>query len=104
MGFLHRLAALLCAASFCYAQRPDFGPGGPGGMGQRTKLLDQFDKDGDGHLDAAERKAAREYLATQPRRGRGGFGGFGRGSTVAAGKPGPKLKPSDVKMYGKEPL
>ena len=31
----------------------------------------QFDKDGKGYLSAAERKAAREYLATQPRRGRG---------------------------------
>ena len=55
-------------------------------MGQRTKLLDQFDKDGDGYLNAAERKAAREYLATHPRgggRGRGGFfGGGGAASEV----------------------
>src|SRR5881394_953971 len=49
---------------------PPFGPGrpggggfgGPGGMQQETKLLKQFDKDGDGRLNAAERKAAREFL------------------------------------------
>ncbi len=93
---------------------PDFGPGGPGGgrgfgMGQRTKLLEQFDKDGDGHLNATERKAAREYLATRPAggRGRGGFGrgGFGRGGMdTGPVAPGPKLKPTDVKSYGNEPL
>ena len=78
------------------------GPGGPGGMGQRRELLPQFDKDGDGYLNTVERKAAREYLAAQPRRGRGG-GMFGGGSSIV-GKPGPKLKPSDVKSYGSEKL
>src|SRR2546426_6880191 len=45
-----------------------FGPGGPsrGGFGgmmrQKTILVDQFDKDGDKRLNAAERKAAREFL------------------------------------------
>src|SRR2546426_12826599 len=49
---------------------PPFGPGGPGGRGfggpggmqQETKLLKQFDKDGDGRLNSAERKAARGLL------------------------------------------
>lgn len=103
----------LFAASLAIAQPPDFGGrgfggfggGGRGGMGQRTKLLPQFDKEGKGYLDAAERKAAREYLATQPRRGRGGFGGgrvFGAARTPPV--PGPSLKPSAVKSYTTEPL
>src|SRR3954471_5501930 len=79
----------LCTVSAAIAQPPDFGGrgfggggfggpggrGGPGGPGQRVKLLPQFDKEGKGYLNSAERKAAREYLASQPRRGRGGFGG-----------------------------
>jgi hypothetical protein len=112
---------LVFFATLALGQPPNFGPpgfgpgpGGPGGfggrggfgMGQRTKVLDQFDKDGDGHLNAAERKAAREYLATRPRggRGRGGFGGFGGGGNAEPAKPGPQLKPGDVKSYGNEPL
>ena len=113
------LIYLLASAAYCVlliAQPPDFGgrggpggrggfggPGGPGGMGQRTALLEKFDKDGDGYLNAAERKAAREYVATMPRRGRG-MGGFGGGGSSIQGKPGPKMKPSDVKKYGNEPL
>ena len=87
LGSLHFRSfalALACgAACLAFAQPPNFGGGfggGRGGMGQRIKLLPRFDKDGKGFLNAAERKAAREYLATQPRRGRGGFGrGFGGG-------------------------
>src|SRR5687767_10153128 len=51
---------------------PRFGPGGPGpggGMGQGgmgaqpdLELVKQFDKDGNKRLNAAERKAAREFL------------------------------------------
>jgi hypothetical protein len=56
-----------------------FGPGGPGGFGgpfgQQQKLVKQFDKDGDGRLNAEERKAAREFLRKQG----GGFGGKGFG-------------------------
>jgi hypothetical protein len=95
------------------AQPPDFGfgrggpggPGGPGGMGQHTQILAQFDKDGDGYLNAAERKAARAYLASTPRRGGRGFGGGGfGGGNLTPGRPGPKVKPSDVKTYTDEPL
>src|SRR5215467_5322343 len=126
------IALALCAVSIAVAQPPDFGgrgfgpggfgggfggpggrgfPGGPGGPGQRIKLVEKFDKDGKGYLNAAERKAAREYLAAQPRRGRGGFGG-GRGFGGGPGfggpqtppSPGPALKPSGVKSYASEPL
>jgi hypothetical protein len=75
------------------AQPGPGGPGGPGGFGGRgpgggvrpdIELVEQFDKDANGWLNAEERKAARAHLATQPRRGpmgrgrgRGGPGGFG---------------------------
>ncbi|MEO5959392.1 MAG: hypothetical protein ABIR80_09760, partial [Opitutaceae bacterium] len=82
------------------------GPGGgrgPAGPQPEIKLLKQFDKDGDGLLNASERKAAREYLAANPvpRRGRGGRGG---GATQQPPKPGEQLTAADVKTYGKEPL
>jgi hypothetical protein len=93
-----------CAAM---AQSPDFGGFGGRGFGpgqQEVKLLEKFDKDGDGILNAAERKAARDYLATQPQGRRGGRGGFGRSGSQEPPVPGPQLKPSDVKAYGSEPL
>jgi hypothetical protein len=98
----------LWAATLASAQPPGFGGrgfgGGRGGPGQRAKLLPQFDKEGKGYLDAAERKAAREYLATQPRRGRfGGGRGFGGGASPPP-TPGPSLKPSGVRGYTSEPL
>src|SRR2546426_3989728 len=95
---------------------PPFGPGGPGGMQQETKLLKQFDKDGDGRLNPAERKAAREFLQKEGASGRGpsGFGGRGgrrgpggfggRGENQEPAKPGPKVSPSGVKSFSGEPL
>lgn len=82
------------------AQRGGFG----GPMQQERKIVAQFDKNGDKRLDAAERKAAREWLATQPA---GGFGGrrggpFGGGGT--APEPGRKLTPADVKSYPNAPV
>jgi len=83
-----------------------FGPGGPGGMMQaETKLVKQFDKDGDKRLNREERKAARGFMAKQPaNRGpggpggrRGGFGPPGQSRTPA--QPGPKLSPADVKSF-----
>ena len=74
-------------------------------MGQERKVLAQFDKNGDKRLDADERKAAREWLATQPASGFGGRGGFGRGGPPAPVVPGRKLAPADVKAYpGTVPL
>jgi hypothetical protein len=86
-----------------------FGPGGPGGMHQVRKLVKQFDRDGNGWLNGAERKAAREFLAKEGGsgfRGPGGRGGrfFGPGESQAAGQPGPKLSPSDVKTFSEAPL
>ncbi len=83
---------------------PPFGPGGfPGG--EERKLVAQFDKNGDKWLNQAERKAAREFLASEPARGFGRRGGFrgGRGG-MAPGTPGSKLSPADVKSYSSAAL
>src|SRR5262245_509252 len=86
---------------------PPFGPGGPSGpggfMGQTRAVVKDHDKDGDGRLNLAERNAAREALKNQRAGGRGpgGFGppgAFGRGGQEPA-KPGPTVKPEDVKAY-----
>lgn len=103
--------ALLSSAlvAVVHAQPPGGrGFGGFGGVQPERKLLKQFDRDGDGLLNAAERKAAREFIAENPTPTRGpggrgrGFGGFGGGGE--AGKPGVPLKPADVKAYGAEPF
>jgi len=108
-------AALLafCLTAPLHAQ-PGFGPpqfggggpggrgfGGPGGMGQKRPILKQFDKDGDGYLNAEERKAAREAMG-----GQGGFRGRGRGGpgNQEAPKPNSKLTPAEAKSYPDEPL
>ena len=100
---------------------PQFGPGGggrgPGGFGgmtqPETKLVKQFDKDGDGRLNAAERKPAREFLQKEREEGRGrrGFGPRGgpggggrRGPSHEAPKAGKRLTPTDVKSFPEAPL
>jgi spore coat protein CotH len=87
--------------------------GGMSGNKKSVKLLEKFDKDGDKMLNAAERKAARTYLASSYGQGGfGGFGGFGGGWGGAPGgggmggssKPGVKLSPADAKSGGDAPL
>ncbi len=103
-----RVVLVLGVAVCALAQRPG-GFGGRGGFGavrQPAKLLDQFDKDGKGYLNAAERKAAREYLAQNSWSRTGGFG-RSRFGGVASGQPptaGPKLSPADVKSYSSADL
>src|SRR5689334_14505845 len=77
------LAALAIAAvtvgELRSQERPQGGPGGfgggfggPGGpMGEKQKLVKQFDKDGDGRLNKEERTAAREFLKKERAAGRG---------------------------------
>jgi hypothetical protein len=91
-----------------------FGPGGPGfgpPGGAERKIVKDFDKDGDGWLNKAERKEARPTAASGqrgpggpggPPGGPGGFGppgggppGFGPGRDEE-GKPGPRVAQSDV--------
>jgi hypothetical protein len=67
------------------------GPGGPP-MGGERKIVAQFDKDGDKRLNAAERKAAREFLASNSFGGPGGPGGpGGRGGGRGPGMGGPGM-------------
>src|SRR6185295_13647325 len=65
------------------------GPGGPGGRGgvqEDRPIVKQFDANDDKRLDAAERKAAREWMATNGG-GMMGPGGPG-GGQMAPGGPG----------------
>ena len=108
-----RLTLLLFAAALTSsapaAQGPPMGPGGPNQP--ERKLVEQFDKDNNGRLDTAERKAAREFLASSPAQGQGPGGGRmgGRGGrgfpggpggpggmTAGPAAPGPRISPADV--------
>ncbi|MBL9174523.1 MAG: CotH kinase family protein [Verrucomicrobiales bacterium] len=71
-------------------------------MRPETKLVQQFDQNGDGRLNAAERKAAREQRAKDNASGsrRGGPGRMGpRAQASVAATPGPKVSPSDVASH-----
>jgi hypothetical protein len=98
------------------------GPGGPGfggpGFGgpptsEDRELVQQFDADGDGRLDAAERARAREFLAQEEAAGRGPRrpGGGRRGGPPGMGgeegpapRPGARLTPADVQSHPDAPL
>jgi hypothetical protein len=109
-------AALVCCCAVLMAQGPGgfVGPGGAartrmggrgGGFGmggEKTQILKQYDKNGDGYLNAEERKAAREALGSRMSGGFG-WGGFPGGSSQS-GKAGAKLTPADVKTYTTEPF
>ena len=82
------------------------GPGGPGG-GER-EVVAQFDKDRDKRLNAAERKAARAWLQSQPaparwRPRRRGGPGFPGGGNAAPPEPGARLAPADVRTFPNAP-
>lgn len=83
--------AILCfASSSLFGQPPGGGPNAPD-----VKLLDEYDKDGDGVLNTSERQAARKALASRTsNRGRRGP----RGRSVP-GKPGPKVAIEDAQVY-----
>ena len=87
-----------------WAQFPPFGGpgGGPPGMMQNRKLVKEFDTDGDKRLNAKERAAAREKLASEPKRPR--FGPRFQQEDETPPAPGPRLDPSRVKKYKQEPL
>jgi hypothetical protein len=80
------------------AQGPGFGFGD-----EELQLVERFDTNGDGRLDATERQAARKVAASQGggrRFGRQFFGGTGGGTP----EPGRSLRPADVRTYGNEHL
>lgn len=92
--------AIMAVPLAALAQRGGFGPP----MQQERKLLKQFDKNGDKRLDVAERKAAREWLATQPAMGFGRRGGPFGGGSAEPPAPGKKLTPADVKSLAGAPV
>src|SRR5512134_3320313 len=82
---------------------PDFGPPGGGPGREERKLVERFDADGDGLLNAEERRAARESLKSEPagRGGRrpgppGGMGGMGEGEPTG---PGRRVLPAEVRSF-----
>src|SRR6476620_6153676 len=92
--------AMMAVPLAALAQRGGFGPP----MQQERKLLKQFDKNGDKRLDVAERKAAREWLATQPAMGFGRRGGPFGGGSAEPPAPGKKPTPADVKSLAGAPV
>jgi hypothetical protein len=89
------------------ADKPVFAPGSP--TRQQLKLVSKFDTNGDKRLDAAERKAAREFVqreraAGRGRRGPGGPRGPGRDDDLGPPQPGPKVSPAQVKAIPDAPL
>ena len=95
------LAAGISGQQFPSPGGPGGGRGGPGpGVQEDLAVVEQFDADSNGWLDARERTAAREFV-TGRGGGRGGFGGRGgrgggRGGSVTTGSPGPKVDPAGV--------
>jgi CotH kinase protein len=81
------------ATGFLVSLQAQF-PGG--GVQPDRPVVRQFDRNGDARLDAAERHAARESLATQPT---GGFGRGGRGGFAAPAEPSPKFDPATARIY-----
>jgi hypothetical protein len=93
-------AAMAVAGAFgppAAAQGPGFGFGDAGG---ELQLVERFDKNGDGRLDAAERKAARQVAAGQG----GGFRQFGRSFGGGSPRPGKRLAPAEVRAFPNAPL
>ena len=98
-GTPHDAAATLLepgSRTFGRPERPGQGGGGFGGAMSELPIVSQFDRDGDKRLNAAERKAARDFLGGGARRDR-----FGGTSTMT---PGPKLAPADVRSFPDAPV
>jgi hypothetical protein len=78
------------------------------GFGDRTelKLVERFDADGNGRLDATERQAARASMGANGRGNGGGFRrrGFGGQQSAAVLSAGPRLTPADVLSGGRASL
>ncbi len=78
------------------------GGGGFGRGGQDVALVAEFDKNGNGRLEALERRAARPHAESLGlNRGRGGRGG---GSAVVVVEPGRAVSPDSVKPYPATPF
>lgn len=80
-----------------------FGGRWGGGANSEIELVPTYDRDQDGHLDAAERKAAREAISGRDT-GRPGRDWPPAFTPPRTGPKGPLLKPADVKTYTTESL
>lgn len=98
-GSLYRLIPVLCLmlsipqASVAQGGGRGFGRGG-WGMDENTPLVKNFDRDGNGWLNTAERKAALAFLGFEASTGR-------RDSDPQVGV---KVSPTEVKSYPGKPL
>jgi spore coat protein CotH len=99
--FVGAAVAVLFSSRPAATQPPGGGKGGGFGPpgGEERKIVKDFDKNGDGWLNAEERVAAR--AAAKKGGGFGGFGpkgGFGgKGGDRGTPKPGPAVRPEEVK-------
>ena len=101
---------VLAWSTYVFAQPPGFGPGGPGGPGgpdaPDIELVDEFDANEDGYLNAEERKLARASLDDRGGRRRRGPGrgprGRGPGGERPEGTQGPAVDVEDVRKYGED--
>jgi hypothetical protein len=93
-----RLAVLVVvlAASLVPAARATGQFGGGSGTGQDVVLVPSFDKDGDGRLNATERRTARDYAES--------LGLNRRRSGTAIVAPGQLVTPDTVRVYPKTPF
>lgn len=114
------LVALAATTALAQPSGPPGGPGpgpgrGPGGGGPPmgvqpdVPLVEKFDKNADQRLDAAERQAAREFLAREAAEGRGPRrpgppGGRRSDDSRPAPPPGRPLAPSEVAAFPGAPL
>lgn len=84
---------------------PAGGPPGGGPVGGDTRLVEKFDRDGDGHLDETERAAAREFVKRNPQqRARRGGPPRGFGGVSPTSRPGKSIAEKDVRSYRKRGL
>jgi hypothetical protein len=84
---------------------PGFGGfGGFGGNQPERKLVKDFDTDADKRLNAAERQAARQFLAQNPTPARGPRGFRGRGQDSVPATPGARISPADIRDHPDTPL
>src|SRR5262249_16099242 len=104
---MKRLIVTLSTVATMAAGVQQQGPrGGFGPTRQEVKLVKTFDKNGDGWLNAQERKAARAYVTSRglTRGGRGFFPGGGPGGPSGAPGKGESVKPADVRTCPNTPL
>jgi spore coat protein CotH len=105
-SWLMRMLAMVAVMAAAVALALEHGAAAQGGFGfgneADLEIVERFDGDGDGRLDAAERQEARAWLGQNRGDRGGGFGrrrGFGGGATPS---PGRSLTPADVPTYDRD--